>query len=280
MTKCNAAMATTLLVGALLSGCRAGRAEEAERPARIVVYDPPSQDGCASTDALANDGCNWTCNDPVSPQLRVVSVDLDAPRALAGTISGSFLDQAFLDGDVVWLIDVDASGTFRSGAGTCADDDPWRCSLSSEAVATGGLGRDGAEHFSLPAPGNEPFDVSLRMEHEVFGSFPIVLDEVQMEGQLTAGGNCVGMRSGFDWGPGGELSAKIRLSSARDAYVGFYEGSLCNLLAGADSGVDLCTEDADPSTFPFPPDAEVAGERAWIVEGTFAAIGSHIVDPS
>lgn len=71
-----ATKAMTLLLGALVADCRSGRDEEAEEPARIIVHDPPSLDGCASTDALANDGCNWICNDPASPQLRVVSLDL------------------------------------------------------------------------------------------------------------------------------------------------------------------------------------------------------------
>lgn len=273
-------LALLAAMGAGLCACADGEGGPGSEGPAITVSDPPSPDGCASADALAHGGCNWTCNDPTSPQLRVVSFRLETPASLGATFTGGQMDQAFGDGSIVWLLDVDPSGTFRSGGGTCTADDPWTCSFAADGVASGRLGRDDRPgHVSFPEVGDDPLDVTLRMESDVWGSFPIELDEVRLDGTLVASGNCVGTRLSESWEPGGDVSAKLRLSTARAATVDFYEGTLCDLVAGADPGESLCGDGADPSALPVPPDTEVDGEPAWTLEGTFAAIGVHIVPP-
>lgn len=233
---------------------------------------------CSSGDPLAHGGCDWTCNDPEAPDLRLAAlkVSAGAPESVPFRTG---LEGAVAAGGLVWLIDVEADGTsrsFRTGAGTC--DALGSCAFEDEPAPAAGpatLGRDG--RLGLPTAGT--FDATVVVDEEEFGDpFRLRLRECTLVGPVESDGNCIGARRGAsaaDWSAPAQLTCKIAAEDAVEVNLTRHNVTLCDLLAGCG---DLFCCDTDPWTWPHLATELVSNLPAWSLQADVAAIGVRIGD--
>lgn len=222
---------------------------------------------CATGDPLANDGCDWTCNDPLAPELLLTALTITAPAALAEDGPQELVDEALASGELVWLIAVGLDGSFRTGVGTCDGSD---CAFSAEdaQVAAGEAAFDpGTGALRLPAEGSADLDlVSLPAPSED----PLHLEELTLTATIGNDGNCIGARTERGWEVAGEIRSKITVDEAEGIDIEGLGSSLCDYLAGTGCA------DGDPESWPRPPDTDVGGDPAWTLSADIAAIGVEI----
>lgn len=240
----------------------------------------PSDPRCCSTgDPLAHGGCDWTCNEPEAPELRLAAMKVRA-GAPASVPFRTAIEGAVAQGGLVWLIDVEADGasrTFRTGAGTC--DDLGVCAFDDASPPAEGpatLGRD--DRLGLPSSGT--FETAVVVDAPDFGDpFLLPLRECTLVGPVDSDGNCIGSRRGAtagDWSAPAQLTCKISAADAAEVNLTSQNRTLCDLLAGC--GDLFCCDRDDPWTWPQLADVMVENLPAWSLQADVAAIGVRISD--
>lgn len=238
---------------------------------------------CQSGDPLANDGCDWTCNDPAAPDFRLTFVDLTAPGALTNPLIAGVISGAVDDGTFVWLVDNQGGGNFATGAGLCTDEALSMCDFEGGDFppATGTMDMNATTgEFRLPG-GTDTMDVDVVVHSDSVGDVVLKVKDAFISGTVSHGGNCIGSRLNdflpADWDTAGHLTGKMTVADAMSVEIGDpLNMTLCEFLSGGQPAAGYCDDNPDPTTWPNAPDTTVGGQPAWQMEGDLAAIGVMI----
>lgn len=241
-----------------------------------------------------------------APELRLSSINLTAPAALASPIINGAL-QNFLDDETFnWLVRFDGldgdEPTYTTGFGEQADDASYSFRNPSDEFAPAtGTGELDGESFSA-GPAMETIIVPILDPETLEPTVRFALTNLSIvKANLSESRTCVGTRDGDKYTvQDGKLTSFITKEAAEPAIVtieGALETSLCDLLAGMPTTeyveAEACA--GNQAEWRYPPNAlcdETActadpGDgsvctsdtcNAWYLEADFGAHGVEITD--
>lgn len=274
--------------------------------AAAVVLSLGCGGGGGSNDAATDDGA-WdqpsNCRqdeDPLNPHYRMTMLDLTAPERLNNpSLEDSIVREALNQETFLWLFrfqgvddgttDTDGTTTFLTGAGLVENVDHRGCypfwNNPDYPNITVTLDMSG-DDFSWPAAA-EPFKIDVPISDWDYETFllELPLSEVRItEGSFSADRTTIGTYSAGEWTCGAEITGKITLAEAREAFIPDMNQYLCAVLSGVVGDPGDPSDDCagDPSTWdPLVhslPDTDVDGEPAYSMAGCFAAVQVIVVD--